>query len=75
VVGQSFHDALLGSQVFFLVLSVLGAEVNDARDGSWRRCFVEWLYLAAKPAHVGVDVDGLAYPLCRSTACNRQTRG
>jgi hypothetical protein len=22
-----------------------------------------WLYLAAKPPHVGVDVDGLAYPL------------
>jgi hypothetical protein len=21
------------------------------------------LYLAAKPSHVGVDVDGLAYPL------------
>jgi hypothetical protein len=22
-----------------------------------------WLYLAAKPSHVGVDVDGLACPL------------
>jgi hypothetical protein len=41
---------------------VLGAEVADARDGSWRRCFATWLYLAAKPSHVGVDVDGLACP-------------
>jgi hypothetical protein len=22
-----------------------------------------WLYLLTKPSHVGVDVDGLAYPL------------
>jgi hypothetical protein len=22
-----------------------------------------WLYLITKPSHVGVDVDGLAYPL------------
>jgi hypothetical protein len=34
-----------------------------------------WLYLAAKPSHMGVDVDGLAYPLHRSTACSHQTRG
>jgi hypothetical protein len=33
------------------------------------------LYLAAKPAHVGVAVDGLAYPLHRPMACGRQTRG
>jgi hypothetical protein len=45
--------------------------VDDARDDSWR-CL---LYLAAKPAHVGVDVDGLAYPLHHPTACGRQTRG
>jgi hypothetical protein len=56
-------------------LSVLGAEVDDARNGSWRRCFTMWLYLAAKPSHVGVNVDGLAYPLHRPMACNRQTRG
>jgi hypothetical protein len=33
------------------------------------------LYLAAKPSHVGVDVDGLAYPLHCPTVCSRQTRG
>jgi hypothetical protein len=33
------------------------------------------LYLAAKPAHVGVDVDGLAFPLHRPTICDYQTRG
>jgi hypothetical protein len=55
--------------VFFLALSnssqflgVLGVEVDDTQDGSWRRCFMAWLYLAAKPSHVGVDVDGLACP-------------
>jgi hypothetical protein len=34
---------------------------------SWHR-----LYLAVKPSHVGVDVDGLAYPLLRPTVCSRQ---
>jgi hypothetical protein len=38
-----------------------GAEVDDAYDGSCRHCFVALLYMAAKPAHVGVDVDALAY--------------
>jgi hypothetical protein len=33
---------------------VVGAEVDDARDGSWRRCFVVLLYLVTKPAHVGL---------------------
>jgi lipid-binding SYLF domain-containing protein len=54
---------------------VLGAELDDAHDGSWRRCFVVWLYLVAKPVYVGVDVDGLAYPLHRPMTYNRQTRG
>jgi hypothetical protein len=36
-----------------------------------RRC----IYFAAKPPHVGVDVDGLAYPLHRPMACSHQTRG
>jgi hypothetical protein len=37
---------------------------------------VSWhqLYLAAKPSHVGVDVDRLAYPLHRLMACYHQTR-
>jgi hypothetical protein len=38
---------------------VLGVEVDIGRDGSWRCCFTAWLYLTAKPSHVGVDVDGL----------------
>jgi hypothetical protein len=31
-------------------------------------------YLAAKPPHVGVDVNGLAFPLHGSMACGRQMR-
>jgi hypothetical protein len=49
-----------------------GAEVDDARVGSWRR-HRSGLYLAANPSHVGVDVDGLACPTAPS--CDRQTRG
>jgi hypothetical protein len=37
--------------------------VDDAQDDSWKGCFTMLLYLVAKPSHVGVDVDGLAYPL------------
>jgi hypothetical protein len=33
------------------------------------------LYMMAKPYHVGVDVDGLAYPLYRPTVRSHQTRG
>jgi hypothetical protein len=43
--GHSFPGILLGSQAFFLapehsswLLSVLGAEMDDAREGSWSRC-------------------------------------
>jgi hypothetical protein len=41
---------------------ILGTEVDDARDGSWRLHLTAWLYLAAKPSHVAVIVDWLAYP-------------
>jgi hypothetical protein len=34
-----------------------------------------WFHLAAKPSHVGVDVDGLASPLHRPTTYNYQMRG
>jgi hypothetical protein len=54
---------------------ILGAEVNDLRDGSLRRCFAALLYLAAKPAYMGVDVDGLACPLHHPMAYCLQTRG
>jgi hypothetical protein len=38
---------------------------------------VKWLYLVAKPSHIGggVDVDGLAYPLHRPMVCSCQVRG
>jgi hypothetical protein len=33
------------------------------------------LYLVSKTSHVGVDVDGLAYPLHHPMVCSHQTRG
>jgi hypothetical protein len=36
---------------------------------------LHWLYLAASPSHVGVDVDRLACPLHRPMACSCKTRG
>jgi hypothetical protein len=41
--------------------------VDDIWDNSWRGNFALWLYLTPEPSHVGVDVDGLAYPLRWST--------
>jgi hypothetical protein len=41
---------------------ILGAEVDDAPDRSWRQCFATWVYMAAKPSHLGVDLDGLTCP-------------
>jgi hypothetical protein len=43
-------------------LGILGTEVDDGRGGSYRRCFTALLYLAAKPAHVGIDMGGIATP-------------
>jgi hypothetical protein len=34
-----------------------------------------WLYLVTKPSNMGVDVDGLPYPLHRPMTCSHQTRG
>jgi hypothetical protein len=49
--------------------------VDGARDSSWRRrCFTR-LYLATKHSQVGVNVDGLAYPLHHPMICGCQTRG
>jgi hypothetical protein len=36
---------------------------------------VAWVYLAAKPSHVGVDLDGLAYLLHHPMVYSHQTRG
>jgi hypothetical protein len=48
--------------------------VDVAQVGS-RRCHHARLYLAAKPSHVGVDVDGLAYPLHHLVVYRRQMKG
>jgi hypothetical protein len=56
-------------------LGVLGTEVNDARDGFLRCYYMALLYLAAKPAHMRVDVDGLACPLHCPIKCSHQARG
>jgi hypothetical protein len=34
-----------------------------------------WPCLVTKLSHMGVDVDGLPYPLHHPMACSRQTRG
>jgi preprotein translocase subunit Sec63 len=47
---------------------ILGAEVDDARYDSSR-------YLTAKPSHVGVNVNGLAYPLHQHMVCSFQMKG
>jgi hypothetical protein len=47
---------------------MLGTVLGDI--ALWHR-----FYLAAKPSHVGVDVDGLACPLHCPMACSRQTMG
>jgi hypothetical protein len=46
---------------------MLGTVLRDV--ASLRR-----LYLAAKPSHVRVDVDGLVHPLHCPTNCSRQMR-
>jgi hypothetical protein len=57
------------------LLSVLCAEVDDARDDTRRGSFAKRLYLTAMPSHVGVDVDGLAHPLHQPTICSGQVWG
>jgi hypothetical protein len=67
-VGQGF-PGVLGSLVFLaLRWTMLEKVLMDVT--SW--C---WLYLAAKPSHVGADVDGLAYPLHHPMSYSHQTRG
>jgi hypothetical protein len=51
----------------WLPSGLLGVDVAGAQDVSWSCiCFV-WLCLAAKPSHVGADVDRLACFLHRPT--------
>jgi hypothetical protein len=54
---------------------IIVAEVDGPRDDSLRGCFALWLYLVAKPSHVGVNVDRLVCPLHQPLVCNCQTRG
>jgi hypothetical protein len=55
-----FHGIPINSRVFFLppkcssrLPGILGAEVDDAQDDSWRGSFTKQLYLAAMPFHMG----------------------
>jgi hypothetical protein len=54
---------------------IFGADMDDARDYSWRHCFTAWLYLAANPSHMRVNMDGLACSLHHPTTCSHQMRG
>jgi hypothetical protein len=54
---------------------MMGTEVDDARDDSWRGSFVAWLYLATKPSNMGVNVDVLACPLDHPMVHSYQMRG
>jgi hypothetical protein len=49
--------------------------VDGAQDGSLRCCFMVLLYLMAKPANMGIDVDGLVRPLHHPMPYGHQTRG
>jgi hypothetical protein len=51
------------------------AEMASAWDDSWSHHCFTWLYLAAKPSHVGVDVDGLACLLHHPMVYDCQTMG
>jgi hypothetical protein len=46
----------------FQLPSILGTEVDGAQDDSWRGLFAVWLYLAAKPSHVGGQCGWASLP-------------
>jgi hypothetical protein len=48
--------------------------VEGAWDGSWS-CHLAILYLAAKPSHMGANVDGLACSLHRPMVYSHQRGG
>jgi hypothetical protein len=66
---RAFSGIILGSRVL-LALSWMTLKKVPGDIASWHQ-----LYLAAKPPHVGVDVDGLAYPVHHPMACGHQMRG
>jgi hypothetical protein len=49
--------------------------VDDAREGTWGRCFVMLALLGCYVFPREEDVDGLAGPLHRPMTCSHQTRG
>jgi hypothetical protein len=55
----------------FQLLSIHEAEVDNARDNSWRACFMVCLYLVTKPSHMGGRC-GWATP---AYGCSCQMRG
>jgi hypothetical protein len=65
-VGGCFPDILLGSRE--LRWTMPGTVLGDA-------IMLHQRYLAAKPSHVGVDVDRLACLLHRPTTCSHHTWG
>jgi hypothetical protein len=81
-VSWGFHGIPISSRVFFLprgcsfrLLGVLGVEVDDAWDDSWRGTLQSGFTWKLSLPTWGVDVDGLAYPLYRPMAHRCQARG
>jgi hypothetical protein len=68
-VGWGFYGILVGSRVF---LPSRWTMLEKVLGGSVVRC---WFYLADKPLHVGVGVDGLAFPMHHPMTCSHQKRG
>jgi hypothetical protein len=66
VVGGGFSCVLLGSRE--LRWMIPGTVLGDV-------VVLCWLYLAANPSLVGVDVDGLDFPLHCPMTCSHQMRG
>jgi hypothetical protein len=67
-VTWGFHSVIVGSKVS-LPLRWMMLEKIPRDIASW--C---WPCVVTKLSHMGVDVDGLACPLHRTMACNRQMR-
>jgi hypothetical protein len=61
-VGWGFHGVLIGSREFLTLRWAVLEKVLEV--GAMRSC----PYLVAKPSQVGVEVDGISYPLCCPTA-------
>jgi hypothetical protein len=67
----SIHKGWTGLPKRSLLLR--SAEETGAQDGSWSCCCFTWLYLAAKPSHMGANVARLACLLHRPMVYGWQT--